>query len=205
MTSLINSAIKFAALDCLGGGGDCFPSFCEVDEASDHACRSGEGTTGAVGFCTAGMRRRDGVEGTTGFGNIPFARDAVGEPDVGKGSEEPLIDVSALEEVSSTSSWSTFRLLLSDRGSSLGLTSFMTKRSGVERDAPNAGDAYRLRERDCFALPAPSQRYTPLGFFDRVLRGEVDGVPAGVEKGRVGDELESNGAEGGTESKRKPV
>jgi len=80
----------------------------------------------------------------------------------------------------------------------------MTKRSGVERDAPNAGDAYRLRGRDCFALPAPSQRYTPLGFFDRVLRGEADGVPAGVRKGVV-VELESNGAEAVTESKRKPV
>jgi hypothetical protein len=111
---LINSAIKFAALDCFGGGGgDCFPSFCDVDEASDHACRSGEGTTGVVGFC----RRRDGVEGTTNFGNTPFARDTVGGPGVGKGSEEPSIDVSALKEVSSTNSSSTFRLLLSDRGS----------------------------------------------------------------------------------------
>ena len=39
---------------------------------------------------------------------------------------------------------------------------------GAEGGDPNAGERYRFRGR---ALPPPSHRYTPLGFFLKVLRG----------------------------------
>lgn len=174
----------------------------EDDGDPDHACRRGEGTTGAVGF--AGVRSRvaagnplgcggeDGLAtgGREGVGELlytgngkacavllgegPRAADRVGEacpfvtaPPVPLDTDDELCDSSP-----------TFLRLVSVFGASLWVwPSFNTSRSDEGREGPNAGDEYRLRDRVALALPTPSHLYTPLGFLDKVFRGE--GVDVG--------------------------
>ena len=200
---MINSVIKFAALVCFCTvcGGE---SVCEDDEDPDHACRKGEGTTGAVGL--AGVPSRTAVDDPFScwarvvIGLAAGGRNGVGEPlDTGNGKAEVLLGegsgagdrngrfevlpiVPALliplwteEELCASSP--TLLRLASGLGTSLGIwLSFNTKRSEEGREGPNADDEYRLRERVALALPIPSHLYTPLGFLDSVFLG--DGVGA---------------------------
>jgi hypothetical protein len=188
--------MKFAAFVCFCGvsGGE---SICE-DEAPDHACRKGEGTTGAVGF--AGERSRAEVGNPlscgAGVGLVTGGRDGTGEPpDTGNGNACAILfgegpgagdrrgcEVLPFVPVLLALLWIDERLCVSSpiflRLASVlvaSLTvwvSFNTRRSEEEREGPNAGDEYRLRERAALALPTPSHLYTPLGFLESVFRGE---------------------------------
>jgi hypothetical protein len=164
----------------------------EDDEDPDHACRKGEGTTGAVGF--AGVRSRVAVDNPLswggGVGVATGGRDGTGEPlDTGNGKacevlfgegpgagdrkgRFPFVPV-LLPPLEFCASSPTFLRLASVLGASLTVwLSFNTRRSEEGREGPNAGDEYRLRERWAFALPSPSHLYTPLGFLESVFRGE---------------------------------
>jgi hypothetical protein len=82
----------------------------------------------------------------------------------------------------SVASLPTFLRFVSLGTSVAGWVSFRTMRSLEEREGPKAGEEYRFRERGSLELPPPSHRYTPLGFLDRVFRG--DGVIVCAEGGR---------------------
>ena len=81
--SFINSATKLAALVGLVGLG-LLSSCDEVEDASDHAWRNGDGLNGAV--CLAGVRRRDGSGEV--WRKTPFVRGVEGVM-LGKGT--PLL------------------------------------------------------------------------------------------------------------------
>jgi hypothetical protein len=123
-------------------------------EASDQACRKGEGTTGAVGL--AGVRKRELEETVVCLAGVALPRGVVGEAVRGNGSIEGADDSTAAgREVEGVVS-STLRRLCSV--SPAPLVSFITNRSDFDGEAPNAGEAYLFRGRACLALPAPSHR-----------------------------------------------
>jgi hypothetical protein len=185
---------------CSASGGE---SVREDEDDPDHACRSGDGTTGALGF--AGVRSLATVDSPlakgAGFEPATEGRGWAAEPlDFGNGKacavlsgERPgagdrggAFELPAIvpEETAPLDtdkelcvSSPTFLRLVSDtRASLVAWLSFNTRRPEEEREGPNAGDEYRFLERVALALPTPSHLYTPLGFLDRVFRGEVVGV-----------------------------
>ena len=149
----------------------------EAEEASDQVCRSGEGTTGAVGL--TGVRRRDGEGSGLGRFVTPLVPGA-GETVDGKGTFLAVgseTDGRWVETLELDDSSPTLRLLLSGSDVSCkSMLSFIVDWFCFDGDAPNAGEANLFRGRVCLALPAPSHLYTPLGFLGNLLR-----VDKGIE------------------------
>lgn len=174
------------------------------EEDCPQAWRRGEGTTGAVGFGGA-LRREIEAEGFIPFTCGPFeSRRPVGvlwKEDIrsgvkgifkvcasatlfgegggaaerGGGTAEDPLGVGDDAKASSPTRRRLVSLLIGSAAFS-GLSRRTRREVEGRGESPNAGEWNLFRERAGFALPAPSQRYIPLGFCLRSLVGDEFGI-----------------------------